>query len=905
MTTSITAIRARIVTTIVAAAILGAAAAAPAQDTPAPVQTCAATNVGGFAYEGFVCGGSVADNCTPGAIYRCEGGGVLDPDANCVLAQVCNSGCLTGTSSTPLTVNTRFPVASDACFVGTRPLTLSTSDTVGGRDVTVTATLSESQQTPNGPILNLRGGGTLVPHPFCAVPFRLAPGSTSSPASVSFDLPTAVVDSLSVANLDALISYRDTSGFTRTLVSVPWTIRLQPGGTEPPAPPVKSITVGPSILGPGQPAVVDVELAKFAPARGIRVTLSSSDPAVAAIIENGQPFVMGACTTGGGAANVQAADFVDATKTVTISGTSGAPNEVPATDTITVTETVLDLSKVSLNPSAVLAGGSATATLTMTRPAAAGGAQVSVTSSSSSAIVPATVTVPAGEISTSFPVTTRADASTFASATIGGSFEGDFDASAQLVVWPAGTPQVVEALSLNPASVTGPTSSTGTVTMRYAPSAPAQVALSSSNTSVARVPSAVTVPAGATQASFAISTSDVSVSTASTIAASFGGSSQTANITVKAASPPPASAALSAYSVTPTTVTGGQSATGVVTLASAAPAGGVAVELSSQLPGTASVPAGVVVPEGATSASFTITTFPPSGTTTVSLSAALNGGFRFTSLTVNPAAPSGGGGGGIPSGFLSPASNAADSGGDGNGFQTSPASAYADDGAAATDTNSGTGTSTSCADGGKDRHRFYDFGFAVPAGSGIAGLEVRLNARADSTSGTPRMCVQLSADGGATWTAAKTTGTLGTSLTALTLGGAADTWGRAWSDADLANARFRVRVTNVASSTSRDFFLDSVAVRPHFSTASTPAAATLTVTATGRSGTRITSAPSGINVAVGSTGSASFTTGTSITLSVSDGREAVWSGACSSGGNRRRTCAFTLNGNASVTANVQ
>jgi hypothetical protein len=38
---------------------------------------------------------------------------------------------------------------------------------------------------------------------------------------------------------------------------------------------------------------------------------------------------------------------------------------------------------------------------------------------------------------------------------------------------------------------------------------------------------------------------------------------------------------------------------------------------------------------------------------------------------------------------------------------------------------------------------------------------------------------------------------------------------------------------------------------------------------------------------------------------VSDGREAVWSGACSSGGNRRRTCAFTLNGNASVTANVQ
>ncbi|MET0739412.1 MAG: FG-GAP-like repeat-containing protein [Acidimicrobiales bacterium] len=81
--------------------------------------------------------------------------------------------------------------------------------------------------------------------------------------------------------------------------------------------------------------------------------------------------------------------------------------------------------------------------------------------------------------------------------------------------------------------------------------------------------------------------------------------------------------------------------------------------------------------------------------------------------------------------------------------------------------------------------------------------------------------------------------------------------------------------------------------------------ATLTVTATGRSGERVTSSPAGINVAVGSTGSAPFTAGTSITLTVTNGREAVWSGACSSGGARRRTCTFTLGGNAAVTANVQ
>jgi hypothetical protein len=79
----------------------------------------------------------------------------------------------------------------------------------------------------------------------------------------------------------------------------------------------------------------------------------------------------------------------------------------------------------------------------------------------------------------------------------------------------------------------------------------------------------------------------------------------------------------------------------------------------------------------------------------------------------------------------------------------------------------------------------------------------------------------------------------------------------------------------------------------------------LTVSATGRSGERVTSSPTGINVSVGSTGSATFTGGTSITLSVTNGRDAIWSGACSSGGNKAKTCTFTLNGNASVTANVQ
>ena len=80
----------------------------------------------------------------------------------------------------------------------------------------------------------------------------------------------------------------------------------------------------------------------------------------------------------------------------------------------------------------------------------------------------------------------------------------------------------------------------------------------------------------------------------------------------------------------------------------------------------------------------------------------------------------------------------------------------------------------------------------------------------------------------------------------------------------------------------------------------------LSVTATGRSGESVTSTPAGINASVGGpTSTAAFAAGTSVTLAVSNGRDAIWSGACSSGGNKAQTCTFTLNANSSVSADVQ
>jgi hypothetical protein len=169
-------------------------------------------------------------------------------------------------------------------------------------------------------------------------------------------------------------------------------------------------------------------------------------------------------------------------------------------------------------------------------------------------------------------------------------------------------------------------------------------------------------------------------------------------------------------------------------------------------------------------------------------------------------------------GWHSPAANAAvtSGAGDNNGFEVNAANAGADDNLYAVDNNSGTNTSTSCTATTKDRHRFYNYGISIPGSAVIQGIELRLNSKVDSTSGSPRFCVELSWDGGTTWTATKTSATLATAETTYILGGVVDTWGRTWSASDFNDANFRVRLTSVASNTSRDFSLDWLAVRVRY-----------------------------------------------------------------------------------------
>jgi hypothetical protein len=164
--------------------------------------------------------------------------------------------------------------------------------------------------------------------------------------------------------------------------------------------------------------------------------------------------------------------------------------------------------------------------------------------------------------------------------------------------------------------------------------------------------------------------------------------------------------------------------------------------------------------------------------------------------------------------FLSPSADAAvtTGAGDNNGYQTSPANAYTDDAAVATDLNSGNSNSTLCTNAGKDKHDFYNYSFGLTPTAAIQGIEVRLDARADATVGSPKICVQISWDGGISWTAAKNTATLGTTEVTYILGAPTDTWSHPWTPGEFSNANFRIRVIDVASNNTRDFFLDYVAV---------------------------------------------------------------------------------------------
>ncbi len=283
----------------------------------------------------------------------------------------------------------------------------------------------------------------------------------------------------------------------------------------------------------------------------------------------------------------------------------------------------LAVTSVILNPSSVIGGGSSTGTVTLSAPAPASGAVVALLSNNTAAAqVTASVSVSAGATTATFTVTTSAvaaNASLTISATLGSTQTAGFTVTAP----------VPSSVVLNPASVVGGTSSTGTVSLTGpAPSGGAVVTLSSSNTA-AQLPASVTVAAGATTATFTITTSAVASNASVTISGTYG-ATKTATLTVNAVT-------LTSVSLSPASVIGGTSSTGTVTLTGPAPSSGAVVTLTSSNTAAAQVPANVTVAAGASTATFTITTSAVAANALVTISGTY-GTTHTATLTVTAAA---------------------------------------------------------------------------------------------------------------------------------------------------------------------------------------------------------------------------------------------------------------------------
>jgi hypothetical protein len=488
-------------------------------------------------------------------------------------------------------------------------LIAASSDIAQVFSVTFNPSSLEGGSTSTGTILLTAfapAGGATVALTNSAPSLVTVPSSVVVPAgsqSMTFPVTTVQTSAQTTANIQA--TYPASTSATGTL-----TLLASPTPT--------SLVLSPTSVPGGTTSTGTVTLSGPAPVGGAAVALLSSNVAVATVpatinIPQGATSGTFAVTTLG--------------QTYATSATiSAAYHGLTQSAALAVTTTP-GVSSVSVSPSLLEGGGSATGYVYLNTTAPTGGAVVVLSSSGAAATVPASVTVSAGLSSASFSIsTTSVTAQT--TVTISATYPAALTATTTLTVLPSPTPL---SLTLAPTSVTGGTPATATVLLSGpAPAGGANVALTSSYVAVATVPATINIPEGATSGTFTITTLPQTYSTSTSISAAYHGLTRSATLTVTLA------ATLSSVSVSPSILQGGGSATGYVYLNTTAPSGGAVVLLSSSS-GAANVPASITVTTGLSSASFPIATTSVTALTTVTISATYpSTTIKTTTLTVAP-----------------------------------------------------------------------------------------------------------------------------------------------------------------------------------------------------------------------------------------------------------------------------
>ncbi len=284
------------------------------------------------------------------------------------------------------------------------------------------------------------------------------------------------------------------------------------------------------------------------------------------------------------------------------------------------------LSGLTLSNNNVAGSLSTTGTVTLNGPARQD-TVVLLKSNNPAAQTPASVTVPEGASSVTFPITTTA-VSSAVSGLIVATLPNDPDpsddpANALLTVRPISVSTIKVAANYIPEGST----TTGTVTLE-APAAPGNIMvnLSSNNPAVATVPATVTVPAGATSVTFPIQTNGVSANTPILFTASVNGRRGTTTLTVRPLKP-------QTLTLSASSLTGGGVTSGTVTLEAPAPQGGRLVTLLC--PNAAvTVPPTVLVPAGALSVNFPVNTQAVATTVKTTVQASSGGLTLYANLQI-------------------------------------------------------------------------------------------------------------------------------------------------------------------------------------------------------------------------------------------------------------------------------
>jgi RHS repeat-associated protein len=355
-------------------------------------------------------------------------------------------------------------------------LSVNPSSAVGGDPVTATPTIDGRAAASGAAVTITASDPSLV----------AAPSGTAIPAgatTTSVQLPTNPV----AATTPVIVS-ASRQGVTRST-----TITLVP----PPVTLASFTLASTSVIGTNDVAAT-LTLTGPAPAPGVEVELTSSNPPVASV----PPVVTVP-------AGVTSATFIVATSLVT-ADTQVTITALHATTAMTALLSILHpsgnyVASVAITPAFIIGGTSASGMVTLALPSNDhGGSNVALTSSNAALSVPASVKVNPNATTATF--TLAASVVTAPMPVVIFASYGGVTQRMKVVVAPQNA-VTLASLTIAPNRVTGGSPALATVTLnRPAPFGGAQVTIEARRRTIVTVPNAVVVPEGATFATFTIAT---------------------------------------------------------------------------------------------------------------------------------------------------------------------------------------------------------------------------------------------------------------------------------------------------------------------------------------------------------------------------------------------------------------